>query len=233
MPRSGLVTPATTPPTTPPTSPPIAGAERAALATVGRSLVAHRLIVGAGGNLSVRLPGHEVLITAADAWLDALDTPDAFAVVGPDGVVRDGTPSSEVGVHLAAYAARPDVTAVLHLHPQTVLLLDALGHDVRLLTTDHAFYVRRVRRTPFAAPGSTEVARVTAEALRDADCVVLARHGVVVAADSPDLAHRRALNLEEAAELTYRSLLLGGLPAPCPHWEGSGPESPEPEDGDG
>src|SRR5512144_2607177 len=92
VPRSGLVTPATTPPT----SLPIAadGAERAALAAVGRSLVAHRLVVGAGGNLSVRLPGHEVLITAADAWLDALDTPDAFAVVGPDGVVRDGTPSS-------------------------------------------------------------------------------------------------------------------------------------------
>jgi L-fuculose-phosphate aldolase len=196
-------------------------AGRAALAAVGRSLVAHRLVVGSGGNVSVRLAGNDVLVSAAGAWLDALDRPGAVALVGPDGAVRSGAPSSEVGVHLAAYAARPDVTAVLHLHPQTLLLLDALGHDVRLIKTDHAFYVRRVRRTPFAAPGSAAVARLTAEALREADCVVLARHGVVVGAAGVDLAHKRALNLAEAAELTYRSLLLGGAPAPCPEWEGS------------
>ncbi len=40
------------------------------------------------------------------------------------------------------------------------------------------------------------------------NCVVLAQHGCSVVADSVELAHKRALYLEEAARLTYRALLL-------------------------
>lgn len=185
------------------------------LAAVGRSVVARGLVVASGGNLSAR-QGDAIVVTAAGAWLDEPE----FSVVGLAGDRRAGPPpSSELPLHLAAYRARGDVQAVLHLHPQTALLLDALNQDVHLLTTDHAYYLRRVRRTPYATPGSAELARTTAEALRGCDCVVLARHGCCVVADSVDLAHRRALNLEEAARMTYRALLLGRVPADCPRPE--------------
>jgi len=133
-------------------------------------------------------------------------------------------PSSELGLHLAVYRARPDVTAVIHLHPQTVLLLDALDQAVRLVTTDHVYYLRRVGRIPFAPPGSAAVGELTAAAVRDGtDVVVLANHGCAVVADSVELAHKRALYLEEAARLTYAALALGRADALrlCPaEWVG-------------
>jgi ribulose-5-phosphate 4-epimerase/fuculose-1-phosphate aldolase len=123
-----------------------------------------------------------------------------------------------VALHLHTYRARPDVNAVVHLHPQRLLLLDALGEPVRLVTTDHAYYVRRVVRVGYHPPGSEELATAAAEAVADgANCVILAHHGCSVLGETVELAHRRARNLEEAAQLTYGALLLGRGDLPrCP-----------------
>ncbi|WP_372445631.1 class II aldolase/adducin family protein [Plantactinospora endophytica] len=146
---------------------------------------------------------------AAAAAADS-DSADAMP---PGGRSRPAIlPTSEVELHLATYRARPDVNAIVHLHPQTVLLLDALDEQVRLVTTDHGFYLRRVARVPFRSPGTTELAELAADASRDGtNCLVLSRHGCSVLADSVELAHKRAANLEEAARLTYRALAAGRL----------------------
>lgn len=133
---------------------------------------------------------------------------------GVDGAARmpGPPPTSEIGLHLATYRARPDVRAIVHLHPQTVLLLDALGERVRLVTTDHGFYLRRVARVPFRSPGTVELADLAADATRDGtNCLVLSQHGCSVLGESVEIAHKRAANLEEAALLTYRALVAGGL----------------------
>jgi L-fuculose-phosphate aldolase len=122
-------------------------------------------------------------------------------------------------LHLATYRVRPDVTAIVHLHPQTALLLDALGERIRLATTDHTFYLRRIVTTPFRLPGTAELAAVAAAAAADgANCILLAHHGCSVLAETVELAHKRAMYLEEAARLTYRALAAGVLDAlpECP-----------------
>jgi L-fuculose-phosphate aldolase len=151
-------------------------------------------------------------VTASGTWLGELDQ-GSFVAVGVDegtpaepGALR---PTSELALHVATYRARPDVNAIVHLHPQVTVLLDALGERVRLVTTDHAFYLRRVGRVPFHPPGSTELAEDAARAVADGtNCVILAHHGCSVLGESVEMAHRRAANLEEAAHLTYRALLL-------------------------
>jgi L-fuculose-phosphate aldolase len=203
----------------------VSGDLRDQLAHLGREVVRSGLVVGSGGNLSARLPdGDSCWVTGAGSWLDRLDR-GCFARVaiaapgtgaptaGADRAsAREPAPSSEVALHLATYRARPDVRAVVHLHPQSVLLLDALGESVRLVTTDHAFYLRRVVRVAFRLPGSDELAELAAAAASDGtNCLVLAQHGCSVLADSVELAHKRAINLEEAARLTYRALLAGRL----------------------
>src|SRR5688572_27645404 len=86
----------------------------------GRAAVAAGLAVGSGGNISARAPGGDTCwITAAGAWLDQLSTSDFVAVRIADGKAVDAaTPSSEVALHLATYRVRPDVEAIIHLHPQ-------------------------------------------------------------------------------------------------------------------
>ena len=77
----------------------------------------------------------------------------------------------------------------------------------------------RVSTVPFRLPGSTELGALTAAMAADGtNCLVLSQHGCVVVADSVELAHKRARNLEEAAALTYRALVAGRLEAlrECP-----------------
>jgi L-fuculose-phosphate aldolase len=189
------------------------------LAHLGHAVVAAGLVVGSGGNLSARHPGSdECWVSAAGTWLNQLSRSSFVRVRLVDGAVVPTTaplpgtepaPTSELALHLATYLARPDVNVIVHLHPQAVLLLDAIGEPVRLLTTDHAYYLRRVVSAPFALPGTAAVAQSAAVAAADGtNCVILSRHGCSVLADSVELAHKRALYLEEAATLTYRALLL-------------------------
>ncbi|HEY7223154.1 MAG TPA: class II aldolase/adducin family protein [Micromonosporaceae bacterium] len=199
------------------------------LCVVGRAAVAAGLVVGSGGNLSARLPGAaRCWVTGAGSWLDRL-TPKDFVEIPisrrrPRSVASGTAPSTEVALHLATYRARPDVNAVIHLHPQVAILLDALGESVRLITTDHAYYLRRVARVPFHPPGTARLAQAAAAAVADGtNCVILAHHGCSVLGSDVAMAHRRASNLDEAARLTYRALLLtGGLAGrsipECP-WE--------------
>lgn len=204
----------------------VPGDLRDQLTHVGFDVVRAGLVVGSGGNLSARLPGEDVCwVTGTGTWLDRLARPYFAQVRISDGeVLSDGTgaaPTSELPLHLATYRLRPDVNAVVHLHPQSVLLLDALGERVRLVTTDHAFYLREIVTTPFHPPGTAELAGVAgAAAAGGVNCVLLAHHGCSVLGDTVELAHKRALNLEEAAQLTYRALAAGVLP--------SLPECPEP-----
>jgi L-fuculose-phosphate aldolase len=188
------------------------------LITVGRKAVAAGLVIGSGGNLSARLPGSdECVVTCSGSWLDEL-TPDDFSLVAlADGAVRGGhpKPSSEAQLHLATYRVRPDTNAIIHLHPQTSVLLDALGHPIRLLTIDHAYYVREVRSTPFLQSGTPELAGAQAAA-DGCNCVILGHHGCSVLGDTIETAHKRAANLEEAARATLTMLQLGDTTTACP-----------------
>lgn len=199
----------------------VPGDLRDQLAHVGYDVVQAGLVCGSGGNLSARIPDEDACwITASGAWLDRLSRTSFTPVRVTDGgpATTGGLPpspvepTSELALHLALYRTRPDVNAVIHLHPQTVLLLDALGEHVRIATTDHAFYLRRVSTVPFRLPGSIELASLGAAMAADGtDCLVLSGHGCVVMAGTVELAHKRARNLEEAAMLTYRALAAGKL----------------------
>src|SRR5262249_47719650 len=150
-----------------------------------------------------RLPdADECWVTAAGTWLDRLDRSDFVRIRLDDGRVLDpeaGVPTSELALHLATYRGRPDVHAVVHLHPQSVLLLAALAEPIRLVTTDHEYYLRRVASIPFRPPGSIELANEAAAATVDGtNCVILAQHGCSVLGGTVEMAHKRALYLEEA-----------------------------------
>jgi ribulose-5-phosphate 4-epimerase/fuculose-1-phosphate aldolase len=184
------------------------------LAVVGREAVRAGLVVGSGGNLSARRPGAGTFwVTGAGTWLDRLND-SSFARVRLDGSSTGSSrcpPTSELALHLATYRARPEVNAIVHLHPQYAVMLDALGERIRLVTTDHAVYLGRIARVPFHPPGTAELADAAAVAAADgANCLILAHHGCSVLGETVDVAHRRAANLEEAARLTYRALVLTG-----------------------
>jgi L-fuculose-phosphate aldolase len=195
----------------------------AQLVDAGRHVVERGLVQASGGNLSVRLPAADrFLVTGSGTWLDRL-TPDDLTEMTLDGARVGGAerPSIEWKLHQRTYAVRPDVTAVIHLHPQHVLLVDMLGAPIRFTTLDHQFYLGSVGRVPFHPAGSQEIADDAAEAAREHDAVVMAHHGCSALGDTVSMALRRALNLEEAATMTYRLLLAGDRSTDFPpEWRG-------------
>lgn len=181
-----------------------------ALCALGADAVKRGLVLASGGNLSVRLADGSFAVTSSGAWLDRLDR-GSFSVMTSEGESVGGAPmpSSEWKLHQRAYAARPDARTVIHVHPQYAVLVVTLGHDIRLLTLDHAYYVRSVGTTEFFPNGSDELADSAAEQLLSHDCVVMKHHGCTVVADEVDMAYRRVLNLEEAARSTVIAYQLG------------------------
>ena len=183
----------------------------AQLADVGREAVAQGLVLASGGNLSARLPGaDEFVVTGTGTYLDRLGA-DEFSVVGLDGRIRGGNPnpSSEWKLHQRTYLIRPDVNAVIHLHPQYTVLLDALGHEIRLISLDQAYYVRNVSSVPYFPSGSDELADAAAEAARDCNAVIMGFHGCSCLGETIAMGFRRAQNLEQAAMTTFRCIQLG------------------------
>jgi L-fuculose-phosphate aldolase len=182
------------------------------LAEVGAHAVRSGLVLASGGNLSARLPGSDrFVVTAAGTWLDRLAPGDFSRLSCSDGNVLGGaaTPSTEWKLHWRTYQARPDVNAIVHLHPQHAVLVDALGEEIRLLTLDHANYVRSVGRVPYHPNGSDELADAAASEAAVHNTMVLTHHGCSALGEDIGMAYRRAMNLEEAAVATYRLLVLG------------------------
>jgi len=189
-----------------------------------RHLVTRGLVQASGGNLSVRLPGTDhFLVTGSGTWLDRLTADDLVELtLHGERVSGAQRPSVEWKLHQRTYAVRPDVQAVIHLHPQHVLLVDMLGAPIRFTTLDHQFYLGSAGRVPFHPAGSQEIADAAADAARDHDAVVMAHHGCSTLGDTVSMALRRALNLEEAAAMTYRLLMAGDTTTDFPQeWKGN------------
>lgn len=184
------------------------------LIEVGRDAVGRGLVLASAGNLSARISDREFVVTASGTWLDRL-TPADFAVLSLDASVSEDAalggprPSSEWKLHHRAYLARPDAECVLHLHPRTAVVLASVGTPIRRLTLDHAYYLGEIAVVPFYHNGTDELADTAAEALRDHNCVVMQHHGCSVVADTVQMAYRRALNLEDAAQATALAVQLG------------------------
>ncbi|MBB4070928.1 class II aldolase/adducin family protein [Canibacter oris] len=179
------------------------------LSAVGADAVRSSLVLASGGNLSARLSAETFVITAAGTWLDRLQ-PQDFTVMNLTGAVLQGPrPSSEWKLHQRAYLSRPDANCVIHMHPQHATLLATLGQEIRLFTLDHAAYVESIGITEFYPNGSDELADTAAHELASHNCVVMKHHGCSVVADTIEMAYRRVLNLESAAQYSFKALQLG------------------------
>jgi L-fuculose-phosphate aldolase len=195
-------------------------AARAAIVEVCHRLHARDLIGAAEGNVSVRLPGGAVLITASGVNKGHLTARDLVVVDGAGAVLRgSGRASTELRMHLAAYAARPDVQAAVHAHPLTAVALTVAGlpppNDVM---PEASVVLGEVAMAPFATPGTDEVPRALAPLLARHEVVLLERHGALALGRTLG----EALDRMETLERVSRVALLARLAGRC---EPLGPEA--------
>ena len=159
----------------------------------GRAIAAAGLVRGTQGNLSALDDDGRVVITPAGMPYETLE-PGDLVVMDPDGNVLEGrnAPSSERLVHLAIYAARDDVRAIVHTHSQRAVRWSDLGEPLPLDGGG-------VPTAAYALTGTAELATNAVGALGGAPAVLLAGHGVVAVAATLDEARAVAERTEAAA----------------------------------
>ncbi len=190
-------------------------ATRDAIAAAARRLLAEGLLSGSSGNLSVRLIDGRVAITPAVVAYDEMEGDDIVVIGGAEFAARgDRRPSSEFRLHLAIYAARPDVGAIVHTHSPFATVFAAAREPIPAVHYVIAPLLEgrsdRIRVAPYATFGTQELADACVSTLGADHAVLLASHGSVAVAADLGTAMDRARTIEELAGLTWRARALGG-----------------------
>jgi L-fuculose-phosphate aldolase len=187
------------------------GDPRQEMVVTARALDAAGLMPNKSGNVSCRSAGG-FLVTASGV---------PYAQLAPEQVVElplpaagepatGPRPSSEWRMHAAIYAARPDVTAIVHTHSPRATALACAGRDLPAFHYMIALAGGAVRCMPYATFGTDALARHAVDGLAGRRAVLLANHGVVTVGTTLQRAQAVAVEVENMAG-QYLDLLAAGL----------------------
>lgn len=182
----------------------------------GRRMLREGVTIGAWGNISVRDPvSGEIYITPSGMAYDYL-TEEDIVTLRPDGTTVRGErrPSVEAPLHLAVYAARPGIGAVIHTHPVWSTAFSAMGEDIPLFLDEGAqILLDTVRTADYALPGTPELAGNCVKALgTKAMACLLRSHGAVCLGADMEQAFLVSQVLEASARILWMIRSMGGAP---------------------
>lgn len=176
----------------------------------GRKMQASGLTTGSGGNLSLR--GKEGIWITPSAMDYGDMGPEDLVLVDLAGERLSGKrrPSSELGFHLALYAARPDIEAVVHTHSPWATTLACLGWSLPAVHYLVGYAGRtEIPLAPYATFGTAELAGHVAKGMGDGHALLLANHGLVSVGASLGDAFAVAEEIEFVAGVYLRARAVG------------------------
>lgn len=181
-----------------------------------KTLYDRELVSGVGGNVAMR-DGDAVLVTPTGRSLGFLDATDLVQVDLGGGVIGEGNPSKEIGMHLLILRDRPEAKVVCHVHGSYIIAASCMvepGDDsLPALTPGFTFYAYPMPMVPFAVPGSSELLRAVGDKAKGRRAVLLQNHGLVTVGATIE----EALNIaEEVDECARAFVLTQGRAKPIP-----------------
>jgi L-fuculose-phosphate aldolase len=114
-----------------------------------------------------------------------------------------------MALHLAVYAARPEVRAVVHTHSPAATALSALVDEVPAVHYYTELFGGPVRVAPYALYGTDELARNVVKALRDRTGCLMGNHGAVTLGPDLATAHEKSGYLEWLCDVYLRAASAG------------------------
>src|SRR5215469_4991566 len=163
-------------------------AAREAIVTTCQELSRTGLVVGTAGNVSVRAGDLDLVAVTPSGVRCSELTSQLVGVHRLDGTAVDAplAPTSELPLHLAIYAARPEVGAIVHTHSPAATALSTLVDEVPAVHYYVAMFGGPVVVAPYATYGTEALAGHAVDALRGRTACLLGNHGAVTV--GPDLA---------------------------------------------
>jgi L-fuculose-phosphate aldolase len=179
----------------------------------GKELIEKGLIARTWGNVSARISDTQFVITPSGRAYEDL-TPDEIVVVNIEDCSHEGDikPSSEKGVHAAAYRHHPEVNFVIHTHQKAATIVSITGMDVTNVYDEYKAVLGDLIPTADYAMSTTNSLRKKVEACivdnPSVRAIMLMHHGALVMGDDYDHAFALAENLEACCEKVIKDNYL-------------------------
>jgi len=187
------------------------------LVNFGRRVAHEKLVVGPGGNTSIRLSraeGDIIYMKASGRCFEDGNQADYIGVDPATATVCDGAlkPTCEIHLHLACYAERPDVHAVLHSHAPIATAYAMRGEPLRAFTPDMVAVVGElVPVVEYIPPAGTELAETCRPLLRAHNAILLKNHGLLAVGSTMKEAFYRTMVIEDAVRTMLAACVFGAM----------------------
>ena len=189
---------------------------RRAICEIGKLSYQRNYIVGADGNISVRLSDGTIIITPAGAMKGFLE-PQRLAHIDMSGEPVDDGPgaSTERGIHIVAYEERPDMRAVVHAHPPHAVAMTIAGIDLQApFIPEIIVTIGGIPTADFGTPGTPELAESIREIVRCSDTVIMTHHGSVTLGTHLLDAYKKLDMVEHTCKILWLAHAVGGKAKP-------------------
>ncbi|MFT4111901.1 class II aldolase/adducin family protein [Silvibacterium sp.] len=186
-------------------------AQRREIVRYGRWLSRLGYAPGTSGNLSVRLPNGNILVSPTGVS-KALLRPSDMVTVDLEGRQLAGArkATSELGMHLAVYRLRDDVSAVVHAHPPLATAFACTGRALdEMLCQEAAMALGPVPLAVYATTGTAEVAASLEPLIPGHQAILMANHGAVSYGSSVADAFYKMETVEHLAQIRLAVHQLG------------------------
>lgn len=182
---------------------------RTALLHTSRRMVELGLNRGTAGNASVRC-GDDILITPSALPVAEMSEHDLVLIARDGKVLQGRKPSSEWRFHCDILNARPETSAVLHMHSTYATTMACLGHDVPAVHYHIAIAGGdTIRCTPYTIFGEQNLSDFVLDALQGRKACLLGNHGMIALGKDLDDALSVAQEVEFLCEIYWRALSVG------------------------
>ncbi len=181
------------------------------------------LVSGTWGNASARLStgtGYELLtdesciaITPSGLSYDSMNAEDIVIITASGKKVSgEHKPSSEYPLHLAIYAAREEVNAIVHTHSPYCTALSIAREKIPPACEDMVQIVGgEVPVAEYAFPGTEKLGHLTVSAMEGKMAVLMSNHGLVACGRSLNEAYKTAAIVEKSAMATIYASFIGKI----------------------
>lgn len=178
----------------------------------GKMIESKGLSPGTSGNLSVRFED-KIIITSSGSSNGSLCYEDLVLIDFEGDLVETSSakPSSEKMLHVEFYKKRPDINAIVHVHPTFLSSFAAARKSLEdPVMAENVYYFGKIPLAKYALPSSMQLVENTAKYFDKYNAVLMANHGFIVGDVNLKEAYLKLELAESYAQIVLNTKLLGG-----------------------
>lgn len=179
---------------------------------IGKRIYDKGFVAANDGNISIRISNNEFLITPTGVSKGFM-TPDMILKVDGKGRVLKGDyrPTSEMKMHLVVYQERPDINAVVHVHPPFATAFAIAGIPLnQAIMPESVVYLGTIPVAEYGTPSTQEIPDAVKKYVHQHQGVLLENHGALTWGKNLEHAYYLMESLEFSAKINWIAKQLNG-----------------------